>query len=64
MHCYNDIISVESLLGAWCEFKSVNQIELMFKEFQYHLMDNIFIFKSRFKSWQLSPLALSPIYYL
>ncbi|MEK7586252.1 MAG: reverse transcriptase/maturase family protein [Patescibacteria group bacterium] len=40
-HSYNNIISVESLLGAWCEFRSGKSKRLDVQEFEYRLMNNI-----------------------
>ncbi len=40
-HTYNDIISVENLLGAWKEFLNGKRKRKDVQEFQLHLMDNI-----------------------
>src|SRR3990167_4986477 len=41
IHTYEDIISVENLLGAWCEFVAGKRGKKDVQEFQYRLMDNI-----------------------
>lgn len=40
-HTYNDIISVENLLGAWQEFLKGKRKKKDVQEFELHLMDNI-----------------------
>ncbi|OHA20220.1 MAG: hypothetical protein A2836_02875 [Candidatus Taylorbacteria bacterium RIFCSPHIGHO2_01_FULL_45_63] len=41
-HTYNDIISIENLLGAWQEFIKGKRKKKDVQEFQLRLMDNIF----------------------
>ncbi len=40
-HTYEDIISVENLLAAWCEFLHGKRHKKDVQEFQHQLMDNI-----------------------
>lgn len=41
IHTYNDIISVENLLGAWREFVRGKRRKVDVQDFQWNLMDNI-----------------------